>query len=352
MSENTAMADKRLTARGSASCGPAPCPPWCDTAPHEPGDEVHMSVPAGMAAVTDDHICGYKRGPFPESCPQETCAMLVRGVDSAATCLEIYHGDDILPALSLEAAGQLAGHMLDLIREAAGPATPSSSGCPWAWCSKAGDDDHNEIHMSDGLGVPVAYTAGSMPRSDTCGVDVSAWLIRGDEDEFTSLVLHHGDECVPEMPLAAAESLARAILALIRVAASEGPANENTEHSAEILRRQSGELAMRQMKADALDRGLSWALWERGRADDREAREPAIPARLRRLAQFTTGQEFGHRFMDSAATGLPGIEELCAAWSREVGLYPESTMLRRERERKELAASYLLPAQSAPELAG
>jgi len=51
-----------------------------------------------------------------------------------------------------------------------------------------------------------------------CKEDVSAWLVRGDEGTGTRVVLHHGDENLPEMKLDAAEDLARAILGLVQQA--------------------------------------------------------------------------------------------------------------------------------------
>lgn len=94
-----------------------------------------------------------------------------------------------------------------------------------------------------------------------------------------------------------------------------------------------------QMKADALERGLAFGLWEAlgPRADYRGA-EPEIPGVLRDLEQFETGRQFGYRFCESARSGCEGLGELAAAHSREVGRYPESAVLRAEREKHEAHA--------------
>lgn len=93
-----------------------------------------------------------------------------------------------------------------------------------------------------------------------------------------------------------------------------------------------------QMRADALERGMVWGVWELVQSAQLGASEPEVPSGLRRLAQFRTGQKFAPRILQAGRLGADAIRAVGADWSREAARYPESTTMRAARERREVGA--------------
>jgi hypothetical protein len=103
-----------------------PCPPWCTYEHGGIGDDLHMSdahtVPCFVTAREDGHLCGYTTPSDPrwaqESCDVQNFAQICGWDRHGQPWVEVGHGDDLLPAMTIDAAGQLAACLTALVAEA------------------------------------------------------------------------------------------------------------------------------------------------------------------------------------------------------------------------------------------
>jgi uncharacterized protein DUF6907 len=106
------------------------CPPWCTSGPHGELDDVHMSSSYAVS-VTERELCSYeqarKAGRTSARCGEDMCAELVNG-DDGCPVVEVYHGDDSLPHMTLDAAEEFAAGILALTATARAAARPEPDG--------------------------------------------------------------------------------------------------------------------------------------------------------------------------------------------------------------------------------
>jgi hypothetical protein len=107
------------------------CPPWCGYQDAPNGcDGVHVSA-GHPVAVTEHAYCSYERaraaGLTGLPCDEENCSELVNG-DDGHPVVAVHHGDDFLPYMTLDAAGQFALDILGLIAEARAPQPAPAQG--------------------------------------------------------------------------------------------------------------------------------------------------------------------------------------------------------------------------------
>jgi hypothetical protein len=91
------------------------CPLWCAYGPHRSFGEIHSTQTQGVPTASPEHFCGYTTGPDAEG---PTCGATIDATLSAYdgnTWISVSHGDDYLPAMSVDAAEQLARSILALV---------------------------------------------------------------------------------------------------------------------------------------------------------------------------------------------------------------------------------------------
>jgi hypothetical protein len=91
-----------------------PCPPWCVYGPHDYLSAVHISDGAEVPVTSLDHFC---RTGEDECEAGGNVAQLVQD-GSGTVAVELIHGEEGLPAMTLEAAAELALGILRLVAEA------------------------------------------------------------------------------------------------------------------------------------------------------------------------------------------------------------------------------------------
>jgi hypothetical protein len=101
-----------------------PCPPWCEGGEtcRRDYEGMHMSTQASAPCLVkyreDGHLCGYTNCSDPAFnqnwCDLPNFAQIVWTDEHAAT-IEIGHGDDLLPAMTIEAAEQFAACLAELV---------------------------------------------------------------------------------------------------------------------------------------------------------------------------------------------------------------------------------------------
>jgi hypothetical protein len=101
---------------------PAACPPWCTTGPHAPLDCIHGTDYRNVAGAVDGgHFCGWATDPGEVGpCPDDTISATLMTVGAGPAQVYVCHGDDSLPAMTLDGAEQVAKAILGLVREARG----------------------------------------------------------------------------------------------------------------------------------------------------------------------------------------------------------------------------------------
>jgi len=94
------------------------CPAWCAHGPHRSFGEIHSTEPHAVPPASSEHFCGGTTGPDAEG---TTCDATIDATLSSygdALWLSVSHGDDYLPAMTLDAAEQLARGILALVEAA------------------------------------------------------------------------------------------------------------------------------------------------------------------------------------------------------------------------------------------
>jgi hypothetical protein len=113
-------------ARQTGAAVPPGCPPWCTSSGHGPGDGLHMgemlTVPCAVTKLDDLHFCGYTKPSDPAFavawCDVLNFAQLVDWPELGQALVEVGHGDDLLPPMTIDAAELLAAHLTELVLQA------------------------------------------------------------------------------------------------------------------------------------------------------------------------------------------------------------------------------------------
>jgi hypothetical protein len=348
--------------------------PWCAGAGCEDGNPgLHLSAERSVP-VTTRHPCLYgDQG----RCAENVSAMLVRadGEDGAARIV-LHHGSDVtLPEVALSEAATLADGIARLARLAGGQDCPS-------WCEIAGEHEgHDGGEMRHVL--TEAFRLGPYARrSGKVYVEDALLVSRQQVRDGEPVILLEKPDAQADDPdgildvpsqqamLSIAEAVDLALSILSLAVAPEGP-GRNADGGCAMSTALARQLPQRrppvssraascarsmavtpQTRADALSAGVSWGIWEAHREGDPDARQPSVPVRLRRVAQFRTGVMFGHRLMESAVAAgtqsLADLREVISAFEREASHYPESTACRKDRERAEARAEGRIAAALRP----
>lgn len=100
-----------------AAPGPAPdCPLWCARAHQGDPDEIHVSDEHAVPAADGHHECfGHEDESAAEPCELGICAGLIASPGESPE-VELHHGYDFLPAITLGDADALARLLLSLVR--------------------------------------------------------------------------------------------------------------------------------------------------------------------------------------------------------------------------------------------
>jgi hypothetical protein len=97
-----------------------PCPSWWTTGPHAPLDCIHAGASRKVGGAVDaGYFCGWVTDPGADGrCPDDTISASLMIVGSGPAQVYVSHGDDTLPAMTIDGAEQLAKVILGLVREA------------------------------------------------------------------------------------------------------------------------------------------------------------------------------------------------------------------------------------------
>jgi len=94
------------------------CPPWCTSLPHLGPGEICMSETHTVPTASPDHFCGYTSGPYAEGPACDATVDVRLSAYEDETWISLAHGDDYMPPLTVDAAEQLARHVLELVAAA------------------------------------------------------------------------------------------------------------------------------------------------------------------------------------------------------------------------------------------
>lgn len=96
------------------------CPPWCCYGPHDPID-VHVSDGNAVDVADSGHACSRTREGGEQPCDDDVCAELFV-TEGDRPGVQLHHGDDCLPAITLSGAEALGWKLLRLACTGRGPA--------------------------------------------------------------------------------------------------------------------------------------------------------------------------------------------------------------------------------------
>lgn len=210
----------------------AGCPPWCTGHPahvRDISDEAHVSTRNDIElslAEPYEIWGGNKVADYFETSVWQL-------PDASAPDVTIFHAakEDYLPGMTPAEAMALAANLVRAAGVAAPTQVPGSTGTscpPWCICRPHGPLD--DVHISESRSVSVIedticghtrdYQRGLTARACDHG-NRSSLAIGDDGNPLVSL--SHGDDSLPYMTLAAAETFALNILELISIARTPSP---------------------------------------------------------------------------------------------------------------------------------